>query len=527
MNGNAEMALQLIYVVLKNATNLLDKINVYDVKIQVYNTKSELPAAIDTTLDVLKQLGVDLPRNPSKLNIILELAKIKLKLLGKPLDTLYQMPEMTDAKSLVAMRIMNTAWVCIFIGLPNLFPILVFQQINLSLKYGNSPFSAIAYSTYGLICATMGDLDSAEKSGQLALDLLEKLNANSLRAKVIFFVATFIKPWIQPCRSTRHLLQSGLKYGLEVGDLEYALYCSVGYIHTLVSNGNSLQDNVNEMRKAYDLSVQYKQEMMLRHNAIHWQATLNLLEESQDPCQLNGTVYQEETLPIQLAAKDNTGIFYVYLHKLILCYLFGSYCQAINHACDTEKYLESVQGSYYVVFFYFYDSLARLAGWNKVSKTEKKLFLSKVKANHKKMKRWADYAPINNLHKFYLVEAELYRVLGNNIQAAEYYDRALTLAKENEYLPEVALASELAANFYLAWGKERISRDYLINAYYAYARWGAKAKIDDLEKRYPQLLFLRDQQKRQFGASSRKQLLPKFNCLSIKICFYFWIRKAR
>ncbi len=28
----------------------------------------------------------------------------------------------------------------------------------------------------------------------------------------------------------------------------------------------------------------------------------------------------------------------------------------------------------------------------------------------------------------------------------------------------------------------------MIEAYYAYARWGAKAKVEDLEKRYPQLL---------------------------------------
>jgi len=68
------------------------------------------------------------------------------------------------------------------------------------------------------------------------------------------------------------------------------------------------------------------------------------------------------------------------------------------------------------------------------------------------------------------------------------YDRAISLAQQNDYVNEEALAHELAAKFYLEWGKEKIARVYLTDAYYAYVRWGAKAKVADLEKRYPQLL---------------------------------------
>lgn len=68
------------------------------------------------------------------------------------------------------------------------------------------------------------------------------------------------------------------------------------------------------------------------------------------------------------------------------------------------------------------------------------------------------------------------------------YDRAISLAKENEYIQEEALSNELAAKFYLDWGKGKIAQVYMQEAYYCYARWGAKAKAEDLEKRYPQLL---------------------------------------
>jgi signal transduction histidine kinase len=111
-----------------------------------------------------------------------------------------------------------------------------------------------------------------------------------------------------------------------------------------------------------------------------------------------------------------------------------------------------------------------------------------VKANQKKIKKWAQFAPMTHLHKFYLVEAERYRVLDEKTKAIECYDRAITLAKENDYLNEEALANELAAKFYLGWGKEQVAQAYITNAYYGYLRWGATAKMKDLEQRYPQLL---------------------------------------
>jgi len=87
-----------------------------------------------------------------------------------------------------------------------------------------------------------------------------------------------------------------------------------------------------------------------------------------------------------------------------------------------------------------------------------------------------------------LLEAEWYRVLGDFVKAIEMYDCAIAGAKANEYIQEEALANELAAKFYLDWGKEKIAATYMQEAYCCYARWGAKAKTDHLEQTYPQLL---------------------------------------
>ena len=97
-------------------------------------------------------------------------------------------------------------------------------------------------------------------------------------------------------------------------------------------------------------------------------------------------------------------------------------------------------------------------------------------------------APMNYLHELYLVKAEKARVSGQILEAEEFYERAIAGAKENEYIQEEALAYELAAKFYLERGRLKIAQTYMKEAHYAYTRWGAKAKVKDLQTKYPQLL---------------------------------------
>jgi PAS domain S-box-containing protein len=103
------------------------------------------------------------------------------------------------------------------------------------------------------------------------------------------------------------------------------------------------------------------------------------------------------------------------------------------------------------------------------------------------MKQWAHYAPMNYLHKYHLVQAEKARVLGQLLEAEEFYEQAITGASDNDYLQEEALAYELAAKFYLMRGRSKFAQTYMKEAHYCYERWGAMAKVKDLETRYPQL----------------------------------------
>jgi len=94
---------------------------------------------------------------------------------------------------------------------------------------------------------------------------------------------------------------------------------------------------------------------------------------------------------------------------------------------------------------------------------------------------------MNYQHKYYLMEAERLRVTGKQRAAMDFYDLAISGAKDNDYLNDEALANECAARFYLEINKPNISTIYLRDAHYCYQAWGALAKVKLMEASYPQL----------------------------------------
>ncbi len=222
------------------------------------------------------------------------------------------------------------------------------------------------------------------------------------------------------------------------------------------------------------------------------QAVLNLLGQTENPSKLIGNAYNEErSLPLALAANDRTGLHLFYLNKIILSYLFSEKHQAVENAVLAEQYLDGVTATLAVALFHFYDSLVHLCLFFEVSYLDKETWLNRVNTNQDKMCQWAQHAPMNYLHKFYLVEAEKARVLGQMVEAIDFYEQAIKGAKDNGFIQEEALAYELAAKFYLGRGMEKIAQTYMNEAHYGYLHWGATAKVKDLESRYPQFFVKR------------------------------------
>ncbi|MBF2048635.1 MAG: AAA family ATPase [Elainella sp. C42_A2020_010] len=507
LNGTTEQMMGWIRTVQQQVITLLDAIKVYEVEIQAYFAQDRPVDAVNTALKVLRSLGVNLPQNPKLYDVSLALWKTQLALAGKPIDTLLNLPQMTNSTKLAAMRILASVMSAAYVCSPNLFVLIALKILNLSLQYGNIDLSAYAYATYGqILCGVVGDIPKGYQFGQLALNLMTKLNAKKLKARVLLVVHDYITHWQSHVKETLSPFLEAYQSGLETGDLEFATRSAMVYSYHSYFLGRELSQLEQELRNYTTIIRELKQAKYIAMNERYRQIVLNLLGRSSDPCRLVGEAYNEDIfLPLHLQANDRNAIFNVYFHKSILCYLFQSYGLAAENVAQAKQHLDSVSGLLIVVLFHFYDSLISLAIFPQAFQIEQKQILHQVNANQRKLKQWASYAPMNHLHKFYLVEAERYRILGQVVAALDAYDRAIALAVEHGYVNEAALANELAARFCLEQGKTRLAQTYLADAYYNYARWGAQAKVRDLERRYPQLAALFNQAARQAGHQPANQ----------------------
>ncbi|MEP0879879.1 PAS domain-containing protein [Funiculus sociatus GB2-M2] len=468
---------------------MVDKVQVYDGSIQRYLSQGNLKEALKIGLEVLKLLGVILPKNPSELDVRGGLESTAALLAEREIEDLINLPEMTAPEPLAAMSILANIGAAAFIVSPALVILIICKTVDLSINYGNAIWSPMYYALYGLVLCGVGqDIELGYKFGQLALSVAERLHTKKGKAKALHVFSDHVMQWKVHHKETIPLLVEAYQEGVEIGDFEFAGYAAYNVCYHSFFVGEELTQ-LEQKTATYSKAVdRIRRESPSTWIAIVWQTILNLLDRSENPSRLVGRVFnEEEALAHALAVKDGTAIQMLYLHKIILFYLFGEHHQAGQTAILARRHFEEATAVKFLPVFCFYHSLALLSLLVEASSSEEEAWLNCVNTNQEKMQKWAEHAPMNYLHKFHLVEAEKARVLGQFLEAEEFYERAIAGAAENEFIQEEALAYELAAKHYLARGREKIAQTYMKEAHYCYERWGAAAKVKDLEDRYPQL----------------------------------------
>lgn len=137
--------------------------------------------------------------------------------------------------------------------------------------------------------------------------------------------------------------------------------------------------------------------------------------------------------------------------------------------------------------YHFYGALARAASCDSAAADQRQQHFEELVAHHSQLEVWAENCSENFENRAALVSAEIARIEGRDLDAMRLYEQAVRSAHVNSFVHNEALANELAARFYLARGFEKIAYAYLQDARYCYLRWGATAKVRQLDELYPQL----------------------------------------
>ncbi|MEG4519083.1 MULTISPECIES: AAA family ATPase [unclassified Microcoleus] len=487
--GNFEQAEKLVQIAFSHAKCSLDRAKIVAIQLTHYQNNALYQKAIQVGIQGLKLLGLELAVIPNEAELEGMAREVKKTLNQRAVAELIDAPLIVDEERQMLIKLLMNMVPPTYLTNQELLVLVVLHMTNLCLQYGNTNVAGFVYVWYGtILCQRFQDYELGYEFGILGLKVNEKFNNTTLNGKIYMSFGNFINHWRKHVSSNLVLQQAAYQGAMEVGDFSWCHHSALfsfwqqaivsSDIHSLLARHEKYISFAErtEITTAFALILQCK-----------------LLENLQGltigKYSLSSETFDEESA---LATFNEIGYGYgsstYYFAKAFLFFTYGEYAKAYEMLVAAAEFSNTLYGQFQRVMHCFYQSLTVLQLSGGAPEKKQKDYQEVVQKNREQLQIWANNSPENCLSKFLLLEAEMARVAEEKWQAADFYDRAIQLAQENQFLNEEALAHELAAKFYLDWGKEKVAAGYMQEAYYCYARWGAKAKTDDLEKRYPDLL---------------------------------------
>ena len=219
------------------------------------------------------------------------------------------------------------------------------------------------------------------------------------------------------------------------------------------------------------------------------QAIANLEGRTRDRYALSDGTFDESGYAATLDSPGfATAACWYWTIKLELAYLHGDSARALEMAREAEKRLSGGVGQYFAIAeLPFYTCLA-LAAVSRASPEGAGRNAEAFAASCAKLAVLSEQCSESYRRKWLLAQAERARTAGEPMEAVlNLYDDAIAAADASGIVWDWALANELCAAFLLAKEKPKLARGYMIDAHQGYRRWGAAAKVADLERRHPAL----------------------------------------
>lgn len=486
ITGDFRLTHDLVNMALSKARSIVDKAKIYESYVLSLIEDGKPMQAIDEAVRMVGQLGVRMPRRPSKLYVLLKILTAKFQLIGKTREQLINLRQMTDPLIGAAIRILARIVDTAYFRVPNLNAMIVITSLKLTLRYGISNLSIPAFVGWGFInTAYLKNYKEGHKYGTIAIDMMRLFKDNSRSPLVLFVWAALVQHWREPLRYSLPYLLWGNEVSRETGELHYLAWSGNNYCYYCLLAGVYLP-YVVESFEYYGREIkEKKQGPVYMINDIMFQTAQNLMGRSANPLQLSRAVQDDLEMVLRVSERDhrvNTGVYH--FCSLLLQIYFDASKDAYKSAMELEKYEDARRGNFRSAVILFYDSLACLKYHGEANKRTKRTLLRRVRKNQRKYKKIALNSPANHTHKVDFIEAETARIKGRRAKALSLYDAAIAGAIRSEFIQDAALASEFAAEYCRDLGDTGKAASYARKALSCYEKWGAEAKVKDVTRKF-------------------------------------------
>jgi len=488
LQGDFDTSETLIAELLARATSKIDKAAAYRLKVLLHILRAEYWQAVDTGLDCLRLLGIEIPANPTRDQVNVEYELIWQNLGDRSIDSLVELPVMVDPEIQAAMSVLSEIRAPANNTDINLHYLATCRMVNLSIAYGITDASAHGYAGLATILGPVFNrYIDGYRFGKLECRLVEKYGFHAYKAKA-YLIMEVVMLWTQPVSRAVELARLAFRAGVETGDLSFACYSCNHIITDLLAQGVHLDEVWSESEKGLEFDRKIKFHDAADIIVSQQRFIQNMRGQTVSFSSFCDSQFDEEAFEAQLTEDRMTSmVCYYWILKLEARYMSGDYDAAILAAQRAKALLWSAGIHFQSVNYYYYSALAVAAVHERAGVENWIDDLQVLEQSMERLREWAENCPDTFLHKHTLVAAEVARIENRDLEAMRSYEQAIRLARDNGFVQDQGIGNELAGRFCLKRRLEKLAHNYLRDARDCYRRWGAPGKVKQLEQFYPEI----------------------------------------
>jgi PAS domain S-box-containing protein len=429
-----------------------------------------------------------MPAHPTPAQVKAEYDTVWRTLAGRPIESLIDLPLMTDPELQAAMQLLSILTPSAYFTDLHLFCLLVCRMVNLSMQHGTGGASAHAFGILGHILGpTFHRYGEGYRFAKLACELVEKHGFIAYHAKV-YHAMGLAAQWAQPITMVIDLMRATSRTAIETGDWTFACYSLCQSVHGALVRNDSLDAVWRESEMALDFAGKAGFHDMAEAIVSQRRFIATMQGRTATFSTFSDSQFDEAAFEGRLTRDRMTLMVCLYwIVKLKTRFLSGDYAEAIAAAEKAKPLLWASAVWVQLLDYFYYSALTVAALYENATADEQTAWRELLTAHQEQLREWAESYPPTFGDKHALVSAEIARLEGRDAEAMRLYEEAIRSAHAHDFVQNEGLAHEVAARFYAARGFEKIAHLYLRDARYCYLQWGAHGKVKQLDERHPHL----------------------------------------
>jgi predicted ATPase/transcriptional regulator with GAF, ATPase, and Fis domain len=484
---DAERAHEPLY---ERAASKRDRAAVHELRVTFLENRSRYAEAVASGREGLSLFGITFPDDDVAIQraLQLELKRIQRLLGDRPIRSLATLADMDDDDVRTAMRLLTLMWAPVYIsGHQRLTSLISATMVRLSIEHGNTEDSAYGYVTHAI---TVGPVEhryaEAYEWGELALGVNERFGDIKRRAKIHQQIHAHVKLWRRPFAECVHHAREAAAVGLQAGDFAYAGYGAATESWPAFMASRDLTQFVREYTPALAFLTRVNMSGFRDAQRVMLNWALALQGRTADPLSLSNEHLDEAEFIARYSATAPLFMTVLRCARLHLCVVFDDPVAGLEAVSRAQEV--TIPGTMWPVLEDFWSALVLAATHQSAAPEDQVRYALRIAAVARSLEELAGNCPENFRCMSLLVAAEQLVIdRGDRTKALSLYQEAIAYAVSSANLQMEALASDLCARRLMASGGDN-AREFIARACRAYDSWGATAKVQQLRRRFADLL---------------------------------------